>query len=382
MNRSRLIFFVIVGAAVVLVSAGIMADQLSTSDSSSKTNDTQGSGAVTLTAAVSPLAEDWLEQAVQSYNRQQRRVDGQVVEIKLIVQDSVPIWTSPGQWSVANHPMIWVPEMGASVEYANQSGLKFSILNPSVASTVMLWGAPADRAQVLLDQYTALDWYAVQQASATSAWTDIGGQAEWRFFKPGFAQPDRYSSGLAAVLVATAEFSAQVNLGASQLNDPALTTWLKPIFDSVPNFATLGIHPAETLAARGASVADVMLLPESEWLVNYAALTQRLGALILAYPDYQVWFDFPFAIWNDAEVSKTEKAAAQDFLNFLLGADQQRQAAEFGLRLADGTPASPEPFERAASAGAILTKPGGEMIQMPADRNTLVPFVKRDWTAY
>ena len=384
MSRSRLMFLFIVGAALVFVLAGVLIDQLGNPSSNGDSGGTNGNadqGPIIVTAAVSPLVSDWIGDAVQTYNGQRRRVSGRVVEIRLEIQDGLPIWSAPGKWSTVNHPLIWIPEMSAAVQYGNEVGLHFSTLQPSLASTLMLWGAPADRASVIEREYEALSWTSVQQASSTSLWENMGGKAEWgRFFKPGFAQPDRYTSGMAALLVAAAEYQNQPTLTTAALNDEALADWLKPVFESAPNLASLGAEPAETIAARGASVADVALLPESEWLVNYRGLTAKVGPLAFVYPVYPFWFDFPFAVWDSAEVSRQEQAAAQDFLNFLLSDDQQRRAANFGLRRADGLPAVSTLFEQAAGAGVVSSKPGGESVQLPAARNELLPFVNRDWT--
>jgi hypothetical protein len=386
MSRSRLMFLVIVGAALVVVLAGVLMDRLGQQDSDGDAggaNGSAGKGPIEITVAVSPLAVEWFEDAVQSYNGRRHQVDGRVVEIKLEIQDSLPIWSAPGKWTTVSHPLVWIPEMSAAVEYANEVGLRFSVLHPSLASTVMMWGAPADRAQAIERQYSGLNWDSIQQASTVSLWEEMGGQAEWgRFFKPGFAQPDRYTSGMAALLVAAAEFHNQAALDTSVLDDPNLKERLKPVIESVPSFAALGAHPAETIAARGASVADVALLPESEWLANYRGLTSKVGPLAFDYPVYQFWFDFPYTVWDGAEVTPQERTAAQDFLNFLLSDDQQRRAANVGLRQADGIPAASTLFDQAVGAGVLAGKPVGEPIQLPTTRSDLLSFVNRNWTAF
>lgn len=378
MSRSRLMFLVIVGAAILLAGASIVYDRLDqqTSNNSQPTPEAN-QGPVRITVAVSPLAGDWLESAVQAYNNQRRRVNNRTVEVRLETQDSLPIWNTAGQWSVISHPTVWIPEADFSIQYANEVGLNFSILEPSLASTVMVWGAPSDRAQIILDKYGALNWDAVQQASTVSSWGELGGQSTWGAFKPGFAQPDRYTSGLIAFLLGAAEFHNQASLDISALNDSGLSTWLRPVIESVPDFATLGMYPAEKLATMGPSVADIALLPENEWLVNYRGLTARVGSLTLDYPDYQFWFNFPYAVWGELE--NIEQSAAQDFLSFLLSNDQQQRAASFGLRRPDGTPASTNLFDQVA--GITTNRPGGEVIQLPS-RNELKPFLNRDWTAF
>ncbi len=384
MNRSRLVFVIIVGAALLLVGGGVLLDQLNSSDSNESTDNgpaDTGSNAVVLSVAVSPLAFDWIDHVAQTYNNAQHRVDGQRVTVSLTRQDSLPIWNTPGEWSVRDHPQVWIADSTRAVEYANEVGMSFAIQHASLASTVMVWGAPADRALALSTSYGQLDWHSVQQACVALQWSNSGGESGWGFVKPGFAQPGRYTSGLTALFIATAEFHQSAALSAAQLNDPALIEWLKPVFESVPNFASLGMYPAQSIATRGTSVADLALLPENEWLMNYQGLTSKVGPLTFVYPTYQFWFDFPFAVWDSATTTDSDRAAAADFLQFLLEAEQQRQAAESGLRQPDGTPAQTTLFDQAASAGITLNRPVGESIQLPS-RNGLTPFTNRDWTAF
>ena len=382
MNRSRLMFLLIVGAALLLVGGGILLDQLDQSSSTdSGGGDAPDTTAITLRVAVSPLGAGWIEAAAQAYNSERPRVNGRAVEVRVTRQDSLPVWDSPGTWSVLDHPAVWIPALAQSVEYANEVGMEFVVRQPSLASTVMLWGAPADRAQVLSAQFGQVNWAAVQQASAEAEWANIGGQADWRFVTPGFAQPDRYTSGIAALLIATAGFHGQAELDAALLDDPALIDWLKPVFESVPSFSSLGAYPAKEIATRGTSVADVALLPESEWLVNFQGLESKVGPLSFVYPAYQVWFEFPFAVWDGADMTEEERAAADDWLDFLVGDTQQQQAAAFGLRNTIGIPTDTALFDAASLAGVSASRPAGATIQMPS-RNDLTPFVNRDWTAF
>ncbi|MBN1562552.1 MAG: substrate-binding domain-containing protein, partial [Anaerolineae bacterium] len=320
MNRSRLVFLIIVGAALLIVGGGVLLDQMGTkldSESDSGESSATDTTPIMLTVAASPIGVDWIEQAAQTYNGVRRRIEGRIVEVRVTQQDSLPVWNSTGTWSIRDHPIVWIPETTAAVAYAGEVGLDFAIREASLASTVMIWGAPAERADVLINEYGQINWTSVQQASVDGAWSALGGNPAWGYVIPGFAQPSRYMSGIAALLIASAEFHDQAALDAGSLNDQALIDWLRPVFESVPNFATLGTYPAQAIATRGTSAADIALLPESEWLANYQGLTTKVGALTFVYPAYQVWLDFPFAVWDGPATTETERAAADDFLAFL-----------------------------------------------------------------
>jgi len=59
--------------------------------------------------------------------------------------------------------------------------------------------------------------------------------------------------------------------------------------------------------------------------------------MVIRYPKYITWFDFPYTIWMGEETTASEKNAALEFERYLLTAEIQRQALSLGLR-----PASPE----------------------------------------
>ena len=69
--------------------------------------------------------------------------------------------------------------------------------------------------------------------------------------------------------------------------------------------------------------------------------------LQIVYPDPIAWFDFPYAIYMGRETSAGEKQAALDFKNYLLSADQQAVALDFGLR-----PASAQ----CSSSGGLISR--------------------------
>ena len=54
--------------------------------------------------------------------------------------------------------------------------------------------------------------------------------------------------------------------------------------------------------------------------------------LVIRYPKYVTWFDFPFSIWVGPETTAAEKNAALQFQQFLLTPDIQKLAVQQGLR--------------------------------------------------
>ena len=92
-------------------------------------------------------------------------------------------------------------------------------------------------------------------------------------------------------------------------------------------------YTAEDFALFGYSVGDGGQLLESDLLNNMAGIQKRWSdPLVIRYPKYVTWFDFPFSIWVGPETTAAEKNAALQFQQFLLSPDIQKLAVAQGLR--------------------------------------------------
>jgi ABC-type sulfate transport system substrate-binding protein len=63
--------------------------------------------------------------------------------------------------------------------------------------------------------------------------------------------------------------------------------------------------------------------------------TRWSDPLVMRYPKYVTWFDFPFSIWVGPETTAAEKNAALQFQQFLLSPEIQKLAVQQGLRPAN-----------------------------------------------
>jgi hypothetical protein len=57
--------------------------------------------------------------------------------------------------------------------------------------------------------------------------------------------------------------------------------------------------------------------------------------MVITYPDFLTWHDFPYAVWVGPETTALQKNAAIDFEQYLLAAPQQTRALVYGLRPAN-----------------------------------------------
>ena len=72
---------------------------------------------------------------------------------------------------------------------------------------------------------------------------------------------------------------------------------------------------------------------ESDLLNNMEGIRTRWSdPLVIRYPKYVTWFDFPYSIWVGPETTAAEKNAALQFQQYLLSPEMQKLAVQEGLR--------------------------------------------------
>lgn len=328
-----------------------------------------------ITIAVDPLAEDWIQDAAAAFNESAPVVNAtQRVLVNITVMNDVRVWNDNPNWTSEVHPVGWIAASSASVEYT-PSNLPFSIVQPSLAQTPLVWGGYQSRVDVLTNNGAeAFGWDAVAEAAAAERWERIGGEPDWNFIKLAFNRPSSSMAGVAVLISGAAHFNGSDTLSPADIGGSAFGDWLQPIVDSVPNFQTLGANPAVTMAGRGTSVVEIALLPESQWLTTLDDFSDG-DAIIFAYPDYQFLMDFPLALWDDTITTDDERAAVTAFGTYLLGAEMQSLAETYGLRPANGSP-SADIFTQAVSAGVQIDPDWGIPVQIP-DRTETARLIQR-----
>ena len=276
-------------------------------------------------------------------------------------------------WTPESHPAAWIPASTESVDYAINARLPFTVVSDSVARTPLVWGGFASRVDVLTeDGAQPFDWPAVATAADAESWSSLGGQANWGFVKLAFDRPDQTMSGFAVLLTGAAAFGESADVTQAVTNSADFRNWFAPVGQSVANFNTLGADAAAAMASRGASVAEIGLLPESRWLTNLDGLL-RHEPVVLAYPQYPFVFDFPLARWSGTPANAEEAEAAQVLANWLLAPAQQQSALDAGLRPATGpAPEDARLFAAALDYGALLdpdlSTPASGLVRTEAQR--------------
>lgn len=330
-----------------------------------------------LTVAASPLIERWLRPAVEAFNATNPIVNAtRRVRFTVTPIDDLAAWVDDRRapWTPEQHPVAWVPASSLSVDYANSTRRSFALAVDSVAQTPLLWGGFASRANAVTNGGAQpLDWPAVAEAAAAERWADVpGGNAAWGFVKLAYDRPDQTMSGLAVLFSGAAAYGESADVNAAVANSADFRNWFAPVVRGVANFNTLGGDAAAAMASRGASVAEVALLPESRWLTNLDGLL-RHDEILLAYPRYDFVFDFPLARWNQGVVPIEESQAVDALAAWLLADARQNTLVDYGLRPASGIMPEDAPLFAAAEPYGVrlqrdLSQPVGGLSRTEAQR--------------
>ncbi len=347
---------------------------------------------------VAPQAFDWVSEAAERFNAENRRFNRRPIVIHVVERDGLSLRAQVSSASLNPAPTAWIAEGAFTLDLVNlmarQSGIGDAFTaEGSVAQSVMMWGGFADRIAALDSNFGGLTWKALHEAAiARSGWSSLGGQPEWGFFKLVLADPSKSSEALAALLAAAAEYHGKTSLTAADVNDARFQQWAQELVDAVPNFANLGSEPGKALAVRGASAGDAGQLLEADWL-SAAEGISNWQAPAFRYAPTAVMFDFPFGVWSGpagargdpsaslptpfgqglrragAAEDSSRRDAARLFRDYLLQDAQQRRAEAFGLRPASGNVANAEGslFARWASLGFESGRPPTASAQASAD---------------
>ena len=367
-TRSKFIFAGIIILALVIVGVSLLLNQ-------GKAPGTSGSGLtvdkpadVNIRILSAIPVETWVSEAADKYNAEQHKVQGATVHVEIVAMDGLialsnydkdafgtlpadadPLnLTAEQKKGLENFPTAWIADSRYLVELANvpyKSRLGRDVFlsdgeyraRPLVISP-MVWGIYDSRAQVLENKFGVINWKTIHDAAIDKGgWADLGGKAEWGFFKPVIPNPEKNIGGLEAMVSAAGEYFNNTRIDTHSIGDKDFQAWLLELLNAVTGLGTSS-YTAEDFALFGYSVGDGGLLLESDLLQNMEGMLNRWqDPMKIIYPQYLTWHDFPFSVWVGPETSALQKNAAIDFEQYLLAVPQQQRALVYGLR-----PANPD----------------------------------------
>ncbi len=385
MNRTRIVFFVIIGLAVVIVAAGLIYQLVRSSGLGEEPTAVPGQSSdetleVQVVTAL-PVA-DWVQEAADQFNAEKHTLEGQLIHVTITPMDGL---TAKGRYDrdeMNPLPTAWIPESRYLVELVNAAqnerlGRDVFLTDGEyrakpLAISLLAWGVYDSRAKVLEAKYGELSWQVIHDAAmAPGGWAELGGQSDWGYFKLAISNPRKNVSGLEAMVAAAGEYFKKTNISVDDVTNPEFQTWLGEIMSSMSDLSG-GSYTVNDLALFGYTTGDAGQLLESDLLVNLQGIQTRWAdPLRIAYPEYVTWFDFPFSVWMGSETTALQKNAALEFEKYLLTEEIQKKALAYGLR-----PANPNVL--VTGEGSLFDQWAGQGVLSVVPRTTAMRSPDRD----
>jgi hypothetical protein len=386
MNRTRIVFFLVILLALSVVGVSLAVRQLTGPQPIQAPQ--QAKIEVRVVAAL-PI-EPWIQEAARQFNAENHKLEGKPITVQVTPMDGLTAMGRYEREEMDPLPTAWIPDSRYLVELVNAAykeklGRDVFLTDGEyrarpIAVSLFSWGIYQSRAEVLEAKYGEIDWKVIHDAaSAKGGWPELGGQAEWGYFKLVVPNPRKNVGGLAAMVAAAGEYYGKTNITVADVTNPDFQTWLKELMGAVTDFSSLGSYSVENLALFGYSMGDGGQLLESDLLTNMQGIQTRWAdPLQIVYPKYLTWFDFPFTVWMGPETTALDKNAALEFEQYLLSPEWQQKAVQRGLR-----PANPEvPVDGADSLfvkwqkqGAMTIVPRTTAMRSP-DREVLLALLR------
>jgi hypothetical protein len=366
MNRTRIIFFVIIGLAIAIVIGGVLWTQ-PWKDSEGPDEPVVKDEILEVNVVAALPVADWVQDAARKFNEEQRTLEGQPIHVTITPMDGLVAKGRYEQEEMDPLPTAWIPDSRYLVElvnavYKERLGRDVFLTDGEyrarpLATSLLTWGIYDSRAGVLEGEYGDISWNTIHDAAiAPGGWGELGGENDWGYFKLAIPSPRKNVSGLQAMVAAAGEYYGKTNISVEDVTDPEFQAWLGEIMSSMSDLSG-GTYTAADLALFGYTTGDAGLLLESDLLVNMQGLQTRWAEpMRIVYPEYVTWFDFPFTVWMGPETSALEKNAALEFEKYVLSEEVQREALAYGLR-----PANP----------AVVVTEGSSLFTQWADQGVL-----------
>ena len=321
---------------------------------------------ITITLWYSTEKREWLEAAKQQFDAAGLTTNGRPIQVVLkgLGSPEIAQRVAEQNWGTDTPPTavspasdMWLSMFSVPVAASGAEAPQPLVLSPLV---VVSW---QERAQALWPQGPKNFWSDLHDAIADSAgWKAHGGKEIWGPVKFGHTSPLTSNSGAQTlILLAYAFHNKSSGLTSADVNNPDFLKWLAEIEGGVASFGDSTGTFMSDIATKGPSQYDFGVVYENLALQNMDAARQRQGqSLRMFYPPATLFSDHPFAVLDGAWVKPEERAAALVFRDFLLSANIQKLALQYGFRPSDPNVAITgddpgNPFNKYADNGVQTT---------------------------
>ena len=348
MNRTRLIFFGIIGLAACIVATLLLtqllgrARDLATSDSGDSPATIEvPRGSVLVTLASSNTKESWLNQVVEKFNAAGISTsDGSPIVV------NVSHVTSGGSMNAildgSSQPVAWSPGDQSWVDQANETWrqrtnrpLASQSCEPTVYAPLgfAMW---RPMAETLGWPNTPIGWdKIVELAADPNGWATYG-RPEWRQFRFGHTHPAYANSGLLSMTSFVYGIAGKTDtLTAADIYSPKVEEAMRQLEENTSKYGRQAPALLDAMARQGPSYLHAAAVPEAEVVrFNIERGDELTFPLAFIFPSGgTIWGEHPYCVLDNADwVTDEEAEAAAIFRDYLLAKEQQEMAIDNYLR--------------------------------------------------
>jgi Ca-activated chloride channel family protein len=379
MNRTRVVFALIIMAALFVVSIGLLLQA---------TNQETAEGTATPVAGTPPPAdavlveihssntkEDWMNQVVESFN-----AGGHTVNGKPIVATVAHVGSGSSMNNILEgkiKPVVWSPGSDlwvTSINQAWQDRTGGRLINTDCPATLRLPLAIAmwrPMAEALGWPDAPLGWDDLAALSTNPDGWAAYGHPEWGQFKFGHPHPEHSNSGMLS-LVAEVYSAAGLTEGltVAAVKSQRVVEDVGAVEQRVFHYGRTDTDILLRMTQRGPEYLHAVTSYEAnviKW--NRDHESELRFPLVAIYPDDGTfWVENPYCILDAADwVSDEQEQAADIFRDYLLSAEQQALAIDWGLRPAKADVPLHAPIDMANGAVPSITIDKVPHLAYPSD---------------
>ena len=354
MQRTRIIFWLILAVAVVIVAVSSFVQFLNRNDPAS-TEPSQGQNLsepacladhVSVTLASSNTKENWLDQVVAQFNEEGHQLpSGQTIFMSVdhvtsggsmnAIQDGVlqPVAWSPGDKS-------WVEQLNTTWQQRHNKPIASADCPATIYAPLgfTMW---RPMAEALGWPDTPIGWDTIVELAADpDGWASYG-RPEWGQFRFGHTHPAYANSGLLSLTSFVYGIAGQdTELTPADVYAPKVEVAMRELEKNTSKYGRQAPALLELMASQGTSYLHAAAAPEADTVrFNVERGDELELPLAFIFPSAgTIWADHPYCVLDNAEwVAPEQVEAAQIFRDYLLAEEQQALAIDNYLRPLDNS---------------------------------------------
>jgi Ca-activated chloride channel family protein len=393
-KRTTVVFFAIVGMAVIIVVAGLLFQAISDLDDESMSTPSAESAATPIPEGVvvvefhsSNTKEKWIDEIVADFNAGGH----QTASGKPIVVNAHHVTSGGSYQAIMNgeiQPVIWSPGSGIWVEKANQTWrdrtgrplIPNADACPATLHIPLVIGMWRPMAEALGWPDAPIGWGDLADlATNPDGWAAYG-HPEWGKFKFGHAHPDFSNSAMLSMIAEVYAAAGKTSdLAVGDVQNPMVRERVAAVEQAIVHYGKWDKWILDKMVERGPGYLHATPTYENNVvLYNMERADELHFPLVSIYPrEGTFWVRNPACIPDADWIGEEQKKAAEVFMAYMLAPEQQARMMKWALRPADTGVTLSDPIDLTHGAIPDVTEEQIPAFEEPSEEVT--SFVSELW---